>query len=67
MTLIIQSDGTAAGTRVIDAESGQIVENVTAISWVWTETRGHCAASITIAGVPVQLTLPDAELTTDAP
>jgi hypothetical protein len=55
MRVKIISDGTSLGTRVVDAETGEILEGIVGLSWVATARSDLTAATITLMGVPVEL------------
>jgi len=48
MTLKIVSDGTRSGTMIVNAETGELLENVTAVIWSYdaNECCSHCKLSI---------------------
>jgi hypothetical protein len=60
LRLKIVSDGTVAGTRLIDEETGQKISNVKKITWTAEAPVNHddnqlCAAVVELAFVPVDL------------
>lgn len=55
MRVKITSDGTAFGTRVVDAESGEPIERVTSVSWSVDMERMVASANVTFVGVPVEI------------
>lgn len=48
MTIKIVSDGTKAGTMIVNAETGELLENVTAVVWAYDakECCSHCKLSV---------------------
>lgn len=50
MKLKIISDGTSAGTKVVNAETGEELKNVVRIQWE-IEGRGRARATIELDGV----------------
>ena len=59
MKLKIISDGTIAGTQVINAENGERVENVQAVSW-----RGDVNGSLFSEGT-IRIMAMEAEITSE--
>lgn len=55
MILKIISDGTAKGTRVVDAASGESVDGVVAITWVINARDGLAACSLTLFNTPIEV------------
>lgn len=51
----IVSDGTALGTRVVNAETGEAVDGVTAIRWSVDWKSGQVRAIVEYTAVPVEL------------
>ena len=54
MRIKIVSDGTAAGTRVVDAETGEPVLGVQMINWMAT-VEGQCEALMHVVGVQCEI------------
>ena len=46
----IVSDGTVIGTKIIDVESGELVDDVTAVSWHLDVEDGLAEVSLVIRG-----------------
>lgn len=59
MTVKIISDGTPYGTKVINSETGELVENVQSISW-------NITSSDLFSSVILEISIPEIELTTEA-
>lgn len=55
MRVKIISDGTAVGTKLVNAETGELVENVTSLTWSATAGHGHGVANLTIEWVPAEI------------
>lgn len=54
MKLKIISDGTRAGTKVVN-ESGETVEGVTSIEWHYSQEDGQVWTSFTVGDAPCAL------------
>jgi hypothetical protein len=54
MKIKIISDGTSGGTQIIDAETGQAVEGVTAVLWQITGSRGLAQVALTFEHVEIE-------------
>ena len=60
MKLRIVSDGTILNTSIVNAETGEALDQVTCVSWqlgVGRHLRAHCI--IELEGVPLDLTVVD--------
>ena len=55
MRLRIKSDGTIMGTKVIDAETGAVVENVTKVTVVIDAKSNLVCADINIMGMDLDV------------
>ena len=55
MKLKIISDGTAWGTRVVNAETGEQIEYVSTINWFWEPKDWGARATIEVVNVEVDL------------
>lgn len=53
MKIKIVSDGTARETRVVNAETGEEVENVTRVAWNCTAPE-RARATVEFVGVPIE-------------
>lgn len=56
MKLKVISDGTALGTKVINAETGEAIENISRISWELDASVYIAQAVIEVIEIPVELT-----------
>jgi len=54
MRVKIISTGEPFDTQVVDAETGEVIENITAIVW-GVDLEHGCWANIKIRGVPVEI------------
>ena len=59
MLLKIVSDGTPWGTKVVDAATGETVENVQAISWDVDAARGLSRMEMRAVNIPVEIVADD--------
>ena len=55
MKIKITSDGTIAGTKVSNVETGEQLENVSAINWTGDAASGQVVAHLNVVAVPVEL------------
>lgn len=46
MRIKIESDGTPQGTRVLNAETGDMVEGVTGVEWVLPDCNSYARATL---------------------
>jgi hypothetical protein len=51
----ITSDGTTFGTKVIDVESGDMIEGVVRVRWSMTMDGARTEAEVGIEGIPVEI------------
>ena len=55
MKLKIVSDGTRAGTKVVDADTGEVLEGVHMLSWGFSAGDQMADAMIAVEGVQVDI------------
>ena len=55
MRLKIKSDGTILGTKIIDAETGAVVENVTKVTVVYDANSNLVCADVHMLGMDLDI------------
>lgn len=67
MRLRIESDGTPWNTRVVDADTGLVMDGVTKIVIAVDPTSGLTEATITVLGIQLDVTVDEPTLVTPGP
>ena len=66
MKIKIISDGTSAGTKIIDEDSGEEIGSVSKVGWIAEAGEVKTRAVVEIINVPVEITT-DADLQINVP
>ena len=55
MKLKIISDGTALGTKIVHAETGEVLADVAAISWTVNSDNAYNVANVQLVGIAAEM------------
>ena len=55
MRIKIISEGDIRNTRIINADTGEMIENVRVVTWELDVLHGEAVATLKVVGVPVEV------------